>query len=242
MAVRLAASRASPASQGSTSTRIEPARSFSEFALFVAFFPQLVAGPIVRASEFLPQLIRRPRLDPAAIGTGLAMILAGLVKKMVIADSIRHRIVDPFFAAPEQYGLIEVVASLCIDEDRVFATGSSNGGTFVHELGYDARASGLFAGIFPMIGSAHNGFVMPVAAGAVPFMGVWGAYDTTMPPYANPEVPGHSGAADTALDTSYYGWYFSTARNITTAWAASAGCTSGPSAAYLTSGGVPCVG
>jgi len=92
--------------------KIEPARNFSEFALFVAFFPQLVAGPIVRASEFLPQLVRRPRLDPSALGAGLAMILAGLVKKMVIADSIRHRIVDPFFAAPEQHGLLEVVTAL----------------------------------------------------------------------------------------------------------------------------------
>ena len=92
--------------------RIEPARNFAEFALFVAFFPQLVAGPIVRASEFLPQLKKRPRLDPAALGVGLSMILAGLVKKMVIADSIRHRIVDPFFADPSQYGLIEVSGAL----------------------------------------------------------------------------------------------------------------------------------
>ncbi|MFT5686243.1 MAG: alginate O-acetyltransferase complex protein AlgI, partial [Myxococcota bacterium] len=92
--------------------KIEPARNFAEFALFVSFFPQLVAGPIVRASEFLPQLIRRPRLDPAAIGTGLSMILAGLVKKMVIADSIRHRIVDPFFDAPEVYGVLEAATAL----------------------------------------------------------------------------------------------------------------------------------
>ncbi len=92
--------------------RIEPARNLAEFALFVAFFPQLVAGPIVRASEFLPQLIRRPRLDPAALGTGLSMILAGLVKKMVVADSIRNHNVDPFFASPASYGFIEAFTAL----------------------------------------------------------------------------------------------------------------------------------
>jgi alginate O-acetyltransferase complex protein AlgI len=92
--------------------RIEPARNFPEFALFVAFFPQLVAGPIVRASEFLPQLEKRPRLDPAAIGLGLSMILAGLVKKMVIADSIRHQIVDPFFRDPSLYNGLEALGAL----------------------------------------------------------------------------------------------------------------------------------
>ena len=65
---------------------LRPARSWVDFALYVAFFPQLVAGPIVRASYFLPQLDvwRRPSQDQMSEGLGL--ILLGLVKKMVFAD------------------------------------------------------------------------------------------------------------------------------------------------------------
>ena len=92
--------------------RIEPARSLPEFALYVAFFPQLVAGPIVRAREFLPQLASAPRLSRADIGRGLAILLGGLVKKMVIADSIRHFIVDPCLSAPQLLSAPEALAAL----------------------------------------------------------------------------------------------------------------------------------
>ena len=91
--------------------RMAPAKTFWDFALFVAFFPQLVAGPIVRASEFLPQLDRPPRIDARALGTGVFLILAGLVKKMVLADSIGARLVDPFFFHPELFSGAEMLIS-----------------------------------------------------------------------------------------------------------------------------------
>ncbi|WP_205696100.1 MBOAT family protein [Conexibacter sp. SYSU D00693] len=74
-----------------------------DLALYMSFFPHLVAGPIVRASEFLPQL-RRP-LDPkrVAVGTGVLLIVVGLVKKVVIADTLAREVVDPVFAVPEAY-------------------------------------------------------------------------------------------------------------------------------------------
>lgn len=79
-----------------------PARSLSSFFLFKSFFPQLVAGPIVRAPQFLPQIERlftgqkrRLRL----ISYGLALCLLGLFKKVVLADSIAP-VVDEIFAAP----------------------------------------------------------------------------------------------------------------------------------------------
>ena len=56
---------------------LKPARSFLEFATFVSFFPQLVAGPIVRASEFLPQFAKRPWLSERAIGEGLFLTPRG---------------------------------------------------------------------------------------------------------------------------------------------------------------------
>ena len=86
---------------------VEPASTI-DVALYLSFFPHLVAGPIVRAREFLPQL-QSPR-DPSkvAVGSGLALIGLGLVKKVVIADYLARTIVDPVFAVPESYGAPDV--------------------------------------------------------------------------------------------------------------------------------------
>ncbi|HEY6889632.1 MAG TPA: MBOAT family protein [Solirubrobacter sp.] len=86
---------------------VEPASTI-DVALYLSFFPHLVAGPIVRAREFLPQL-QEPR-DPrkVAVGSGLALIGLGLVKKVVIADYLARTIVDPVFAVPESYGAPDV--------------------------------------------------------------------------------------------------------------------------------------
>jgi alginate O-acetyltransferase complex protein AlgI len=75
-----------------------------DVAMYLSFFPHLVAGPIVRGREFLPQLTS-PR-DPAQvpIGTGVFLISLGLVKKVVIADFLARHVVDPTFAVPEAYG------------------------------------------------------------------------------------------------------------------------------------------
>jgi D-alanyl-lipoteichoic acid acyltransferase DltB (MBOAT superfamily) len=82
---------------------VEPAGTL-DFAVYLSFFPHLVAGPIVRAREFLPQL-RSPR-DPnhVAVSSGLALIAMGLVKKVVIADYLARTVVDPVFAVPRAYG------------------------------------------------------------------------------------------------------------------------------------------
>ncbi len=82
---------------------LPPARSFTRFALFVAFFPQLVAGPIVRASSFLPQLNTEPRFDDRIAESGLGLMLVGLFKKICIADVLGVILVDPIFAAPSTY-------------------------------------------------------------------------------------------------------------------------------------------
>jgi alginate O-acetyltransferase complex protein AlgI len=86
---------------------VEPASTI-DVALYLSFFPHLVAGPIVRAREFLPQLAgpRDPR--KVAVGSGLALIGLGLIKKVVIADYLARTIVDPVFAVPESYGAPDV--------------------------------------------------------------------------------------------------------------------------------------
>ena len=78
-------------------------RSFRDFMLFVSFFPQLVAGPIVRGSEFLPQLAshdHRPRLDN--VRRGLESFVRGFVKKALFADTLAQ-FADPVFAHPAAY-------------------------------------------------------------------------------------------------------------------------------------------
>jgi D-alanyl-lipoteichoic acid acyltransferase DltB (MBOAT superfamily) len=80
----------------------EPA-NLLDAAIYLSFFPHLVAGPIVRASEFLPQL-RAPR-DPnrVAVGAGLTLVAMGLIKKVMIADYLAREVVDPVFAVPQAY-------------------------------------------------------------------------------------------------------------------------------------------
>ena len=85
--------------------KVAPCYDFFDFALFVAFFPQLVAGPILRAKHFLPQLAVDHRWDWARFRSGLWRILVGLAKKIVIADTLALT-VDQVFADPQQYGFV----------------------------------------------------------------------------------------------------------------------------------------
>ncbi|HKQ48855.1 MAG TPA: MBOAT family protein [Phycisphaerae bacterium] len=81
---------------------IPPVRSFVDFSLFVMFFPQLVAGPIVKARDFLPQLETIKRFDWRRIDAGIVLFMIGLTKKLLIADQLAT-LVDPVFADPTRY-------------------------------------------------------------------------------------------------------------------------------------------
>ncbi|MFM7064635.1 MAG: MBOAT family O-acyltransferase [Actinomycetes bacterium] len=74
-----------------------------DFAVYLAFFPHLVAGPIVRVSEFVPQLRRRRNPDSVDAVRAVRLICRGLFKKVVIANYLATAIVDPVFVAPGQY-------------------------------------------------------------------------------------------------------------------------------------------
>ncbi|MFH2000945.1 MAG: MBOAT family O-acyltransferase [Planctomycetota bacterium] len=82
--------------------KIEPTRDFVEFALFVAFFPQLVAGPIVRAIELLPQLRRTVALRWDDVAEGSNRFIQGFTKKVLIADNVAP-FVDQVFQNPSHY-------------------------------------------------------------------------------------------------------------------------------------------
>ena len=79
-----------------------------DFALYLSFFPHVVAGPIVRAREFIPQLAspRNPR--DVAVGAGVVLIAIGLIKKVALADYLAREVVDPVFGVPEAYAAPDV--------------------------------------------------------------------------------------------------------------------------------------
>ena len=83
--------------------KLEPTKDFISFASFVSFFPQLVAGPIERASNLLPQILKKREFQHVQVIQGLKLILWGLFKKVVIADSLAP-IVDDIFSNYQDFG------------------------------------------------------------------------------------------------------------------------------------------
>jgi len=81
--------------------RAAPARSFLDYALYVTFFPHLVSGPIVRATELVPQFEAPRRANGAQFGWGLALTALGLFEKVVVADGLLAPVVDKVYAAAQ---------------------------------------------------------------------------------------------------------------------------------------------
>lgn len=86
---------------------IEPTRSYVDYLFFVSFFPQLVAGPIVRAKDFLPQIYQKLNVTKEDINRAFLLIIGGLIKKTVISDYISINFVDRVFDAPSSYTAFE---------------------------------------------------------------------------------------------------------------------------------------
>lgn len=130
---------------------IQANASYSDYALFVSFFPHLVAGPIVRASYLLPQ-IASPRLPSRnEVGWGAALVVIGLFAKVVMADALFSPVVDRFYASPEKFGTI----------DAWIAVLSFSGQIYYDFSGYSLCAIGLamcFGFSFP------DNFQQPYAA------------------------------------------------------------------------------
>ena len=92
--------------------RIKPVRNIFDFGFYVSFFPQLVAGPIVRASEFIPQLHRKYFLSRRQFGIAVFWIMNGLVKKIVLSDYIAVNFIDRVFDNPLLYTGFENLMAL----------------------------------------------------------------------------------------------------------------------------------
>ncbi|MCS6966957.1 MAG: MBOAT family O-acyltransferase [Cytophagales bacterium] len=87
--------------------KLKPVNDIWDFAFFVSFFPQLVAGPIVRAAEFIPQIYQSYQLSAEEFGRAIFLILNGLVKKIFISDYISVNFVDRVFESPLSYSGFE---------------------------------------------------------------------------------------------------------------------------------------
>jgi D-alanyl-lipoteichoic acid acyltransferase DltB (MBOAT superfamily) len=107
--------------------RLTPTNSFLDFALFVSFFPQLVAGPIERAANLLPQISAPRKTTRQQFQDGAILIVYGLFKKVLIGDAA-GRYVDHIFAQMDLYSSWEVVFALFMFSIQIYAdfSGYSN--------------------------------------------------------------------------------------------------------------------
>ncbi len=112
--------------------RAKPARSFLDFALFVTFFPQLVAGPIVRPLDLIPQFAKARVASVRQLGWGLMLMVLGLFQKIVLADGFLAPVVD------KVYGTKEMLPAL----DAWVGTLAFSGQIFFDFAGYTTTAIG----------------------------------------------------------------------------------------------------
>ncbi len=92
--------------------KVKPVNNILDFGFYVSFFPQLVAGPIVRASEFIPQLYRKYSLSKQQFGHALFLILNGLIKKIIIGDYIAVNFIDRVFSNPVSFSGFENIMAV----------------------------------------------------------------------------------------------------------------------------------
>jgi D-alanyl-lipoteichoic acid acyltransferase DltB (MBOAT superfamily) len=101
--------------------KIAPVKNFLDFGFFLSFFPQLVAGPIVRAPEFIPQLHKPYNLSRRWFGIAVFWIMNGLVKKLVLADYLAVNFCDRVFGNPLMYSGFENLSALFCYSLQVYA-------------------------------------------------------------------------------------------------------------------------
>jgi D-alanyl-lipoteichoic acid acyltransferase DltB (MBOAT superfamily) len=101
--------------------RIQPVKNILDFGFYVSFFPQLVAGPIVRAEEFIPQLYKPFRLSRRVFGIAVFWILNGLAKKIIMSDYLAVNLIDRVFDNPLLFSGFENLFALFAYSLQVYA-------------------------------------------------------------------------------------------------------------------------
>ena len=100
---------------------VKPVKNILDFAFYVSFFPQLVAGPIVRANEFIPQLYNPFRLSRRVFGLAVFWVLNGLIKKIVLSDYLAVNLIDRVFENPLLFSGVENLFALFAYSLQVYA-------------------------------------------------------------------------------------------------------------------------
>lgn len=100
---------------------IKPVKNILDFGFYVTFFPQLVAGPIVKASDFIPQLYKKYNLSKTQFGIAVFWILNGLLKKIILSDYLALNFIDRIFDNPLLFSGFENVAALFLYSLQVYA-------------------------------------------------------------------------------------------------------------------------
>ncbi|HZT57750.1 MAG TPA: MBOAT family O-acyltransferase [Pyrinomonadaceae bacterium] len=100
--------------------RLRATPRLTDFALFVSFFPALVAGPIIRASHFLPQLETPKRANRDQFGWGLTLIFVGLFEKVVLADALLAPVADRVYAATVNAGMVSAWTGTLAFSGQIF--------------------------------------------------------------------------------------------------------------------------
>ena len=101
--------------------RIQPVKNILDFGFYVSFFPQLVAGPIVRAEEFIPQLYKPFHLSRRVFGIAVFWIINGLAKKIIMSDYLAVNIIDRVFDNPLLFSGFENLFALFAYSLQVYA-------------------------------------------------------------------------------------------------------------------------
>jgi D-alanyl-lipoteichoic acid acyltransferase DltB (MBOAT superfamily) len=101
--------------------RIQPVKNILDFGFYVSFFPQLVAGPIVRAEEFIPQLYKPFRLSRRVFGIAVFWIINGLAKKIIMSDYLAVNLIDRVFDNPLLFSGFENLFALFAYSLQVYA-------------------------------------------------------------------------------------------------------------------------
>ncbi|MEM9388643.1 MAG: MBOAT family O-acyltransferase [Pseudomonadota bacterium] len=101
--------------------RATPGKSLLDFALFVTFFPQLVAGPIVRPTHLMPQFATPHLATPRQLGWGVSLIVLGLFQKVVIADTLLAPSADKVFGAKEAVSFVDAWLGTLAFSGQIFS-------------------------------------------------------------------------------------------------------------------------
>ena len=132
--------------------QIQPEHGFVRFALYVSFFPQLVAGPVERAPHLLPQFSRPFRVSPKMVREGVFLILLGFIKKTVVADRIA-RAIEPWYLEHAENGA-EAAMAMLLFTTQIYVDFSSYSDIAIGLgllLGYNIRANFNLPFVVPSI-------------------------------------------------------------------------------------------